>query len=92
MSIRGSLIDWRLRLMKRKSLVQISFFLCGHVKKKKDVRCYNNEAKGILNSFQSWSVQHVRRSNNETAHCLAKKALSLREEHVIIEDISSMSL
>jgi ribonuclease HI len=46
-----------------------------------------DEAKGILNSFQSWSVQHVRRTNNEAAHCLAKKALSLCEEQVFIEDI-----
>jgi hypothetical protein len=39
----------------------------------------------LLESFSSWSVNHVRRDGNKTAHKLAKLAVSHSGHHVWVD-------
>lgn len=42
--------------------------------------------KTLLNIFQLWHVNHVKREVNMTAHCLAKVALQQSSEQIWMED------
>jgi hypothetical protein len=48
-----------------------------------------DEAKILLESCQTWSVQHVKRSGNEVVHQLAKLALDQNLEHLWIDSFTS---
>ncbi|XP_041004034.1 uncharacterized protein LOC121249390 [Juglans microcarpa x Juglans regia] len=43
----------------------------------------------LLNRFESWSFQHVKRASNENAHVLAKHALVIDDVIIELEDIPS---
>lgn len=48
-----------------------------------------DDAKVLLNSFQSWSVKHLKRTANETMHRLTKTAISQFLDHIWMEDFPS---
>lgn len=43
-------------------------------------------SRTMLHSFQSWSVMHIRRDANQTAHMLAKAALQTPVETIWMEE------
>jgi hypothetical protein len=52
--------------------------------------CYRyliEEARGVLNCFNSWKVNHVKRNLNKLTHRLAKEALFLTVKKGLIEEI-----
>ena len=45
------------------------------------------ETRQVLNSLHKWKVNNVRQNLNGAAHYLAKKALSINEEHGLSEEV-----
>lgn len=45
-----------------------------------------DKTRGVLNSLQRWKANHVNQTLNGTAHRLAKEALAIREEYVLVEE------
>lgn len=45
------------------------------------------KARGMMSCMHSWHVNHVRRQFNGAAHGLAKVALFLSEEHVLLQQV-----